>query len=158
MMKKVLCAFMFCLLFTGGITYGDGYKVSKSLIAGEDGIEMTIVDVSACNDTIVCDGVTVMDVERGALVELCWTLDANRRCESGPMSVDLPGTHYFRVTGFTDSKVVTYDKWNDSTQEYEPTTYTLPGSTTPASNEVVLIVKADGSIILPPPSGCSLRR
>lgn len=158
MMKKVLCAFCFCLLFTGGITYGDGYKVRKSLVAGQVGMEMANIDVTACNDTIVCNGVQVIDVKSGALVELCWSLDDNRRCESGPISVTMPGTHYFTVVGVVDDKEVTYDKWNEDTQAYEPTTYTLPGSTTPPSNEVVLIVTADGGIIIPPPSGCSIRR
>lgn len=158
-MKKILASFLFCLLFTGGIAIGDGYVIKKSLTAGEEGIDVTTIPMTACGPNVVCDGGSVIHVDPLGRIELCWTSGSDR-CASGPIDAPLTGTHYYTIQGFVDDKVVTYDRWDDATQSYIPTSYTLPGSKTPVSNEAVLIVAGPG--VMPPlpdpPTGCSVTR
>ena len=134
MMKKIFIACLFCLLFTGGISYsqdicdGDssitidrfgkfvlcwvknpepdvqGYLVRKSRIAGEIGDEFLTVLHANCLERI---------------------------CETPPLIVSEVGTHYF--------KIYAYDA----------------NTTSGRSNEVLLIVE-DGTPN--PPSGCSVKK
>lgn len=160
MMKKVIAACLFCLLVTGGVSFGDGYRVMRSIVPGTEGTEYASYSTTVCSDSIVCDGNKVIDVDLNGKFVLCWgTNNAQLSCESGPIDAPLvPGNHYFTIVGFVDDQETTYQRWDEDSQSYVETTYTIPGYTTPPSNEAVLIVS---DVVIPPepPSGgCSIRR
>jgi len=158
MMKKVITACLFCLLVTGGISFGDGYIVNKSTVAGQPGVEVANLPLSVCDPNLTCDGTKIIDVVTGKQVELCWTVAA-ARCASGPILVEEVGTHYFTIVSYTDDETVTYQRWNETTQQYEDASYLMPGGTSMPSNEVVLVVRPLIDVPIPPTNGsCSIRK
>jgi len=158
MMKKILAAFFFCLLFTGGISFSqeDGYRIYKSSVSNEQGELFVTVPASNCTGAVNCDGVDTLMILPADQFQVCWSIPTSE-CESGPLTVAVPGVYFFTVRGYVGDREQSYEKYNPNTQQMETVTYTLPGHETPPSNEVTLIVNA-GVDEPDPPSGCSIRR
>jgi len=130
-MRKIIATCLICLLFTGGISYSydKGYRVYKSLVSDEQGDIFVTVPMSNCSDTIECEGVHRLVVDKKEEFQLCWDTDEQYYCETSSLRVSAIGKHYFKIYAFAGEEE------------------TLP------STEVILIVKR------PPSSGgCSVRK
>lgn len=157
-MKKIISACLFCLLFTGGLSFGEGYIVRKSRIAGETGMEIARFDGTVCDPGVVCSGSNVIDVDVNGQFVLCWTA-GSVKCESGPIDAPIDtGNHYFTIIGFTEDRTHTYQEYDPATETYTDKSYTIPGSVSPPSNEAVLIVTSGVPTLPPPPTGCSVKK
>ena len=155
MMKKIIVACLFCLLFTGGISYSqDSYIVNKSMVTGEPGDVFVVVDASSCG-VPACNGAgDVLSLEPNDKFVLCWRM-GDAFCETGPLIVAVEGVHYFKIYAHESGKEQTFDRYDPDTGLTNPETYTLPPVISEPSNEVVLLVE---DRMPDKPGGCSVRK
>jgi len=160
MMKKIFIACLFCLLFTGGISYSqvtcDGVSVSDVLTDEQFVLCWTKNDA---NDQVIGYRVykSLVSNQKGDLFFTFLTTDCGADlCETGPLIVAVPGTHYFKIYAYDDGRVINFGRYDPATQTMKDETYTMPSLESSASNEVVLIVHGD--VVPDPPSGCSVKK
>ena len=79
-------------------------------------------------------------------------------CETGPLIVAVPGTHYLKVYAYDEGKVVNFQRYDPATQTMKDETHTMAAAESEASPEVVLIVNESGAVVPNPPSGCSVKK
>ena len=108
-----------------------GYKIYKSLVSNQKGDLFLTFLTADCGTDL---------------------------CETGPLIVAVPGTHYLKVYAYDEGRVVNFQRYDPATQQMKDETYTMPSMESEASKEVVLIVNNSGDVVPNPPSGCSIKR
>ena len=108
-----------------------GYKVYKSLVSNQKGDLFLTFLTTDCGTDL---------------------------CETGPLVVAVPGTHYLKVYAYDEGRVVNFQRYDPATQQMKDETYTMAAAESEASPEVVLIVNESGAVVPNPPSGWSVKK